>query len=213
MKKGYFDITMVLDRSGSMEHIKGDVIGGFNKFLKEQQAIPGEATMTLVQFDDIYEVVYEGKKLQEASLLDNTVYQPRGWTALLDAIGKTIDRTGKRLSDMPEDQRPEKVIFVIQTDGYENASKEFSNDIIMAMIIYQKNVYNWEFVFLGANQDAIATASKMGIGATHSMTFTSNAGGVANYYHSVSQNLCNTRNGIADSMAFTDEDRKKQTTA
>lgn len=212
MKQGYFDITLVLDRSGSMDFIKKDVIGGFNKFLKEQQAIPGDATITLVQFDHIYEVVYEGKKLQEASLLDDTIYQPRGWTALLDAIGKTIDKTGKRLSDMSEDQRPEKVIFVIQTDGYENASKEFSNDKIISMITRQQDVYKWEFVFLGANQDAIATASKMGISATHSMTYQASAGGVASYYSSLSTNLVATRNGTG-TMSFTDEDRKNQNVA
>lgn len=211
MKKDYCEIIMVLDRSGSMDSIKKDVIGGFNKFLKEQQAIPGEATITLVQFDHIYEVVYEGKKLQEASLIDDKVYEPRGWTALLDAIGKTIDRTGKRLSDIPEDQRPSKVIFVIQTDGFENASKEYTNEKIIGMITHQKDVYKWEFVFLGANQDAIATARKLGIGASHSMTYVANAGGIQYSYTSLSTNLCAVRNGTS-TMAFTDEDRNKQNT-
>lgn len=210
MKKDYCEIVLVLDRSWSMESIKKDVIGGFNKFLTEQKAVPGEATITLAQFDHLYEIVYEGKKLQDAPLMDDTIYQPRGWTALLDAIGRTIDITGKRLSDMPEDQRPEKVLFVIQTDGYENASHKFSNDNIMNMLIHQKDVYKWEFVFLGANQDAIATASKMGIGASHSMTYVASAGGVNASYNSLSSNIANFRTGTSDTVAFTETDRKNQ---
>lgn len=193
MKTNYCDIVIVLDRSGSMESIKEDVIGGFNRFLKEQQAIPGEATITLVQFDNIYEIVYMGKNLQEASLIDDSVYKPRGSTALLDAIGKTIDDTGRRLSYMPENQRPSKVIFGIQTDGYENASKYFTIEQISSMINHQKNVYSWEFVFMGANQDAITEASKLGIDASHAMHYRATAAGVRNVYSDFSDKVAECR--------------------
>ena len=120
------DITIILDRSGSMESVKDDTIGGFNSFLAEQQKVAGEAVLSLVQFDDQYEVVYQDKDIRAADRLTEATFQPRGMTALLDAVGRTINAVGQRLASLPETERPDKVVLVIMTDGFENSSHEFS---------------------------------------------------------------------------------------
>ena len=213
MKKNYTDISIVLDRSGSMDSVKSDTIGGFNSFLKGQKEVPGEATISLVQFDDIYEVVYEGKRLRDAPLLTERTFVPRGTTALLDAIGRTINGTGKRLSAMTEAERPEKVIFVILTDGYENASREFKVEQINDMIRHQRDVYAWEFVFIGANQDAITSASQMGIQAANALTFAANTVGTQQAFSSLTQNIAAYRTNQKLDMSFSQEDREKQKNA
>lgn len=210
MKTGCTDITIVLDRSGSMESVKADTIGGYNQFLSDQKVAPGEATITLAQFDDVYEVVYGGIPIADAKPLDGETFKPRGSTALLDAIGRTIHDTGKRLEAMPEGQRPENVIFVIITDGEENSSKEYRHDRINEMITHQREAYNWNFVFLGANQDAITTASQLGVGAASAMTYAANSGGVAAVYESISGSVTKRRAGLTRSVDFTEEDREKQ---
>src|SRR5512138_1904469 len=139
MKSGYADINIVLDRSGSMESIRQATIAGFNKFLAEQKQAPGEATLTLAQFDDIYEVVHRAANLNSVEPLTEKTYAPRNTTALLDAIGKTINETGGRLAAMAEDERPERVIFVIITDGLENASQEFTVERVNEMIAHQRD--------------------------------------------------------------------------
>ena len=141
MKQNYSDITVVLDRSGSMGVLTNEVIGAFNTFVDEQKQVEGEATFTLIQFDDRYEVNCEAINIQHVSHLDETTYVPRGMTALFDAVGKAIVSTGKRLSDMAESDRPEKVIFLIQTDGEENASKKYSLSTVKSMIREQQEVY------------------------------------------------------------------------
>lgn len=125
MKENYSDITVVLDRSGSMECLTNEVIGAFNTFVDDQKQVEGEATFTLVQFDDHYEVNYDAINIQDAKHLDETTYVPRGMTALFDAVGKAIISTGKRLSAMAESDRPEKIIFLIQTDGEETHPRSF----------------------------------------------------------------------------------------
>jgi hypothetical protein len=210
MKKDYTDINIVLDRSGSMESIKSDTIGGFNSFLNEQKKVAGEATITLVQFDDIYEEVYKAIPLSNAPLLNNDTFIPRNTTALLDAIGKTIVQTGNRLAAMSEDNRPEKVIFVILTDGLENASHEYKIEQINRMISHQRDVYKWEFVFLGANQDAIATASQMGISQANALTYAANTIGTQKAFDAVAYNIAAYRANIAPSASFSDEDREEQ---
>lgn len=210
MKENYTDINIVLDRSGSMEQVKSDTIGGFNSFLNEQKAVEGEATITLVQFDDVYEEVYKAAPLSEAKPLDNETFVPRGWTALLDAIGRTIIETGKRLATMKEADRPENVIFVILTDGLENASREFDRQRISEMISHQRDVYKWEFVFLGANQDAIATAGDMGITQANALTYAANPAGTQAAFGSVAKNVAAYRMKVAASPAFSEEDREIQ---
>jgi len=182
MKKGLSEIICIIDRSGSMGSIKNDAIGGFNTFLEEQKKLPGEATLTYIQFDTEYEVVHENKPLQNVPPIDDKVYIPRGSTALLDAIGKTIEATGKRLANTSENNRPEKVIVAILTDGEENASHQYDLSKIKEMIKHQKEKYSWEFIFLGANQDAFAEAAKIGIDAKDSFNFAATGKGVKAAY-------------------------------
>src|SRR5690349_20776387 len=175
--KNKTDITIILDRSGSMESVKSDTIGGFNSFLSEQQKIDGEASLSLVQFDDQYEVVYEDKDIRDAAKLTEATFQPRGSTALLDAIGRTVNAVGGRLAALPEAERPDKVLMVIMTDGFENASHEFSAAQVSKMINHQREVYSWEFMFIGANQDAVLSANEIGIPAHAALTYAANSEG------------------------------------
>lgn len=163
MRNDLTDITLVVDRSGSMAQIREDAEGGVNTFIAEQAKQPGEATLTLVQFDTEYEFVHRGVPVGQAS-----PYQlvPRGMTALLDAVGRAINETGERLANMPEPERPGLVVVVVMTDGLENSSREFTRQQIKQMIQHQQEVYSWQFTFLGANQDAFAEAEAIGISAT-----------------------------------------------
>jgi uncharacterized protein YegL len=210
MKTDYTDISIVLDRSGSMESIRQDAIGSFNVFLQDQKTVPREATITLVQFDDQFEVVYRAIALNEAPNLTPQTFVPRGSTALLDAIGRTIDETGQRLASLPEADRPESVIFVILTDGEENSSRHYSTARINDLIHHQRDVYNWQFVFLGANQDAIMTASRLGIASAQAMTFAASPVGAKAAMGAVSKHLKQRRMKLEASIAFDDEDRKQQ---
>jgi uncharacterized protein YegL len=153
-KPNFTEIIIVLDRSGSMSSIVDDTIGGVNTLIKEQAKDAGEIKLTIIQFDNNYEVFVAGKPVKDVPLLDKTTYVPRGSTALLDAIGRTINEVGLRLSLIREEERPSLVLFVIQTDGQENASHLFTSDKIKEMIAHQKDVYKWQFLFLGADQDA-----------------------------------------------------------
>jgi len=177
MKDDLIDITIVLDRSGSMEAVREDTIGGFNAFLEEQKAVPGDANLTLVQFDDKYDVLYEGKRLQDAPLLSAQTFVPRGSTALLDAIGRTVHATGARLAAQRESERAGKVLFVIMTDGEENASREFSSRQVFEMITHQREKYQWEVVFIGANQDAVATGASYGIPMSNALNYAATPAG------------------------------------
>ena len=165
MNKNLTEIAYVLDRSGSMQGLQEAAITGFNAFLQSQLDEPGDANLTLMLFDNEFLLPNERTPLQEVRPLDASTYVPRGSTALLDAIGRTIDSLGKKLAKEPEDQRPGKVVVAIYTDGYENASSEFTIQDINKRITHQRNKYGWEFMFLAANEDAITTASQMGIAA------------------------------------------------
>ena len=215
MKGNLTDISVVLDRSGSMQSVRSDTIGGFNAFLKTQKEAPGEALLTLAQFDHEYEVVYSGKGIKDAPELSSETFVPRGQTALLDAIGRTINATGARLSAMAEDQRPGKIIVVIITDGQENNSREFSRPQINEMIKHQKEAYSWDFVFLGANQDAIQAGVSLGVNSGNSMTFAANKRGVTSAFASVGANMCSYRaaDGGLKKEFFSPEDRKQQSQA
>ena len=151
-----------VDRSGSMGAIRTDAEGGINSFIEQQSKEPGEALLTLVQFNTQYEFIHSGKPIKRVSQYK---LQPSGSTALLDAVGRAINETGARLSAMDESQRPGLVVFVIVTDGQENASREFNRTQIRQMIEHQQSVYRWQFTFLAANQDAFAEGASLGIAA------------------------------------------------
>lgn len=171
--KNSTDINIVLDRSGSMISVRNDTIGGFNAFIDEQKALPGTATLSLLQFDDQFDTVYAGVPLAEVKPLNNSTFVPRGGTALLDAIGRTINETGARLAAMSDDDRPGKVLLVIMTDGGENSSREFDRAKINDMISHQRDKYSWQIAFIGANQDAIAVGSSIGIPVSNSLNYAS----------------------------------------
>ncbi len=171
MNPNLVEIAFVLDRSGSMSSLREQAIAGFNRFLADQARQPGEARLTLVLFDDEYLVLCDATPLREVASLNAATYVPRNSTALLDAIGRTIDQLGRRLASTPESERPGQVIVAILTDGLENASTHYSWPDIAARIRHQQEKYHWRFLFLGANQDAIATAARMNIAAADAATF------------------------------------------
>ena len=214
MKQNYSHITIVLDRSGSMNSHRQETIDGFNAFLNKQKGIEGEATMTLVQFDDQYQVDYDFMTLKFVPSLNVHTYVPRGSTALIDAIGRAITTAGNQLNFMSDDVKPSRVIFVIQTDGYENASKEYTQSQIKQMIQHQQEKYNWDFVFLGAGQDAILSASGFGILSKSALTYDKHSSreafaSAANY---TSAYRSATSVTAAKSVSFTDTDRSDAST-
>jgi hypothetical protein len=214
MKEGYTHISIVLDRSGSMSSCLNDTIGGFNSFLNTQKTTDGEATISLIQFDDQYEILYQMSSLNESIELNNENYVPRGSTALLDAIGRTMNETEYVISEMDEDEKPEKVIFVIITDGFENASREFSRENIMNMIERHREENNWEVVFIGANQDAIQSGGSMGIRAGATLSYDQSALGTKTMYASLTRSMTDFRSkSVADTSSadfFSEEDREEQ---
>jgi uncharacterized protein YegL len=187
MNQNLTDIVFILDRSGSMNGLENDTIGGFNGFVKKQ-AEAGPTNLTTVLFDDKYEILHNGVDAANAVLTEKEYYT-RGSTALLDAIGKTINDVGKRLGETPEDKRPGKVIFVITTDGMENASREFSYDTVKSMITHQTEKYQWEFIFLGANIDVGKEGNKLGIAADRSIKFKATTKGM-NFMFSHAAAMC-----------------------
>lgn len=186
MKENLTEIVFILDESGSMGSLEHETIAGFNSYIQEQKNCPGEAYLTTVLFDDRYIVLHDHVNIQNVPPLTKNEYSPCGMTALMDAIGKTINSVGQRLANTPEEERPAHVIFVITTDGYENASQEFSREQVKRMIEHQQNKYSWQFLFLGAGIDAYREASSIGIGGVHTMSVTANKEGTQNVYCSVS---------------------------
>ena len=154
MNLNLVEIACVLDRSGSMESMKAEAIAGFNALLEDQKKEPGEVRFTLILFDNEYLKVIIHMPIGEVPKLTDKTFEPRGMTALLDAMGRTIDEIGQRLANTPEDQRPCKVIITCMTDGFENASRRYSNARIAEMIELQRTKYNWEFIFLGATLES-----------------------------------------------------------
>ena len=161
-------IAFLLDRSGSMQSIKSDIEGGFDAFIVDQRSHPGECDVTLAQFDNVYEVVYASKPLRDVPALD---LQPRGSTALLDAVGRLVTEMGSELAALPEDQRPGTVIVAIMTDGMENASREWTHAAVKALIEQQTTRYAWEFLYMGADQDAIEVGMSIGIARDKAVTY------------------------------------------
>ena len=178
MKEDLTEIISLVDRSGSMQSILDDAIGGFNTFLAAQQRQPGEAKLSLILFDHEYQVVHQAVDIQQVEPLNQDTYVPRGSTALLDAVGKTIDAVGERLAATPESERPSQVIVSILTDGYENASQTYSKPKVAEMIKHQTEKYNWAFEFQAANMDAFAAAKELSIAPDRVVQFEATGEGV-----------------------------------
>lgn len=170
MKKNLTEIVFILDRSGSMAGLEDDTIGGFNAMIEKQKREPGEALVSTVLFDNDCEVIHDRIAVQKIVPLTRNEYYVRGCTALLDAVGGAIHHIGNVHKYAREEDRPEKTLFVITTDGMENASRKYSYDRLKAMIERQKGKYGWEFLFLGANIDAAKEAARFGIGADRPQT-------------------------------------------
>ena len=202
----YTDITIVLDRSGSMESCREETIAGFNRFLDQQRALPGKASITLIQFDNQYEKHYVGIPLAEAADLTPQTFVPRSGTALLDAMGRTIKGLGRHLASMPEADRPSKVLFATLTDGHENSSRRYSHRRLMSMITHQRDKYGWQFIFLGANQDAIATAGRLGIDRDASISFSTRRS--EQTWNSLGTAMSRYRRGEDAGVSFSPEERE-----
>lgn len=204
-------IQAIIDRSGSMQEIRSDAEGGFNAFVADQRAQPGSCRLSLAQFDDQYEVVHVDVPIDEVPPLQ---ILPRGTTAMLDAIGRTVIDLGARLAALPEDQRPGTVLVCIVTDGLENASQEFSYQSVRDLIVQQEQQYSWTFIYLGAGQDAIEQGARMGIAPQRSLTYGRDSSGAA--YDAMSGAVRRLRSSVArgapmsaarDEAAFTEEER------
>ena len=192
MKKGYCQIACVIDRSGSMASVQNDAIGGLNTFLKEQKQLPGKCDIHMVLFDHEYLVHYSGD-IQDAQEFDATTFVPRGSTALLDAIGRTIIDVGSKLDALVEDEKPEKVIITILTDGFENVSNEFSKKSVSELIKQQQDKYQWEFVFLAADEKAIQDAHQYGFAAGSVAKYAQGSIGTRNAFDSMSSTVTGSR--------------------
>ena len=178
MKNNATELVFILDRSGSMAGLERDTIGGFNAMLKKQQAIEGECRITTVLFDNQINILHDRLDIQAIGCLTEKDYQVGGSTALLDAIGSTINKIGNVQKHSAYEHRASKVLFVIITDGEENSSREFSSERVKKMIEHQMKKYNWEFIFLGANIDAVETSKMYGIRPDRTQNYHADARGV-----------------------------------
>lgn len=206
MRTDLTDVTVVLDRSGSMQSCKDEAENGVNHFVDEQRKQPGECVFSLVQFDTEYEFVHRGLKIADVPKFSLV---PRGMTALLDAVGRAINETGARLAAMNENDRPGLVVFVIVTDGAENSSHEFKKPQIKEMIERQQKDYQWQFTFLGANQDAFGEAAALGIQAAAVANYTPTSSKQA--FAGAAQNVTRMRHAVSRGLqaqcAYTPEER------
>ncbi|MDP6999928.1 MAG: vWA domain-containing protein [Candidatus Poribacteria bacterium] len=200
MKEGFTEIISLVDRSGSMQSILDDAIGGFNIFLAAQQRQPSEAELSLILFDHEYQVVHQAVDIQQVEPLNQDTYVPRGSTALLDAVGKTIDAVGERLAATPESERPSQVIVSILTDGYENASQTYSKPKVAEMIKHQTEKYNWAFEFQAANMDAFAAAKELSIAPDRVVQFEATSQGVREAFAQQSQRISAIRSRDMDKV-------------
>lgn len=193
MKKDLTELVFILDRSGSMSGLENDTIGGYNSMIMKQKKESGSANVTTVLFDHSYEVLHDRVNLRDLKPMTKEEYYVRGSTALLDAIGLTIEKMIRVARHTAEDKKAEHVMFVITTDGMENASQEFSYERVRRMIEHQKERYNWEFIFLGANMDAMATAERFGIHRDRSATYKADSRGTQLNYDVLSDAISRKR--------------------
>ena len=193
MNKNLTELVFILDRSGSMSGLEKDTIGGFNAMIEKQKAEAGEAVISTVLFDNDIDVIHDRLNLDAVPRLTEKEYYVRGCTALLDAVGGAIHHIGIVHKYAREEDRPGKTLFVITTDGMENASRRYSYDKVRAMITRQKEKYGWEFLFLGANIDAAREAARFGIDANRAANYHADSRGTEVIYQTVSETVCNFR--------------------
>lgn len=192
MKKGLTELVFILDRSGSMSGLEADTIGGFNGMIEKQKKEKGEVVVSAVLFDDVSEVLYDRVDIRKIPPMTDKQYFVRGCTALLDAVGSSVQYIKNVRKGMPKEERPEKTIFIITTDGMENASTLYSYAKVKEMI-KKRQAKNWEFIFLGANIDAAAEADRMGIKASRAVNYTCDAVGTALNYQVLNETVTKMR--------------------
>lgn len=195
MKKGLTELVFIPDKSGSISGLEADTIGGYNSMLEKQRALEGECLVTTVLFDNDYALLHDRIDIRAVSPITEKEYSLGGSTALLDAIGRTISKIGNAQKHTSEDYRAEKVMFVIITDGKESSSREYSFQKVRALIGYQKEKYGWEFVFLGANIDAVETASRFGISHDRAQNYYDDSDGVKLNFRVMSEAVATFRKG------------------
>ena len=213
MKKNLTEIVFILDRSGSMAGLEDDTIGGFNTMIQKQKGEAGEAYVSTVLFDNHTEVIHDRVDIQQIQPMTRKDYYVRGCTALLDAVGKAIHHIGNVHKYAREEDRPEKTVFVITTDGMENASRQYTYERVRQMIEHEKEKYGWEFLFLGANIDATKEAARFGITEDRAANYHADHQGTAVIYEAMSEAVCNVRACrpmSADWKRRVDEDYKKR---
>jgi uncharacterized protein YegL len=208
MKKGLTELVFILDKSGSMSGLETDTIGGYNAMLAKQQTVEGQCHITTVLFDNNYELLHDRIDIKAVSPITEKDYQIGGTTALLDAIGRTIHKIGNAQKHTAQDYRAEKVLFVIITDGQENASREYSAEEIKSQIERQKTRYGWEFIFLGANIDAVQTASRFGIAEDRAQNYHADSEGVELNFRVMSDAVAEFRECAAMPEGWNDEIQK-----
>jgi uncharacterized protein YegL len=209
---GTTEVVFIMDRSGSMSGLEADTIGGFNSMLERQKKEDGEVIWSTVLFDDVNEVVHDRLPIDKVEKLTEKIYYVRGCTALLDAVGGAIRHIGNVHKYAREEDRPDNTLFVITTDGMENASVIYSHDDVKRMIRRQEERYGWEFIFLGANMDAVEAAGRIGISADRSARFHNDYEGVALNFEVLTEEISAFRAGgvVGDSLEKVRKDYKKR---
>ena len=213
MRKNLTEIVFILDRSGSMSGLEADTIGGFNSMIEKQKKAEGEALISTVLFDNTSEVIHDRVSVQNIKPMTDEDYTVRGCTALLDAIGGAIHHIGNVHKYARAEDVPEHTMFVITTDGMENASRQYDSEKVKKMIERQKEKYGWEFLFLGANIDAVETARNFGISEDRAVNYHSDSEGTQLNYEVVSEAICAVRCSAplsADWKKRIDEDYEKR---
>lgn len=203
MRENLTELIFILDRSGSMSDMTQDTIGGFNSMIEKQKKEEGDCLVSVVLFDDVSEVLYDRVEIKDVEKMTDKQYFARGCTALIDALGSAIHHIGNVHKYAREEDRPKKTMFIITTDGYENASRTYSSDKVKAMITRQQEKYGWEFLFLGANIDAVETARMYGIKENRAVRFHNDKKGVKLNYQVVEEAICSLRTygTVSDSWA------------
>ena len=193
MAKNITEVVFILDRSGSMSGLEADTIGGYNSMLEKQKNEEGEMIISTVLFDDRTEVLHDRLKVEDVKPITDKDYYVRGCTALLDAVGGAIHHIGKLHKEMTEEERPDKTLFIITTDGMENSSKYYSYDKVKKMIEKKKKKHHWEFIFVGANIDAVKEAGRFGISAERAVRYECDSAGTKLHFATMSKMVGSAR--------------------